>query len=95
MERFARYRGELLHADTPDAVAALIGECMRSIPPEMVAVLPPPCQNVLRNPTGDIQGAAVELLRVELKYTGRGDDLVLLKEISQTYAVASARLARP
>ena len=92
MERFARYRGELLRADTPEHVSKLVGECMDSLPPEMLAGLPPACRNVLRNPTIDIQAAAVDLLRAELKSTGPGDDAVLLKEIAQTYAIASARL---
>ena len=92
MERFGRCREALMKADSPETVMKVMGDCMDSLPADMIARLPLAVQNTLKRPLADIDGAAVQLLRTELTYSGRHEDAILLREIAQTYALASLRL---
>ena|SRR5205809_4091772 len=94
MERFGRCREALLSADTPEAVAKVIADCMASLPPAMIAALPDIVRNVLQRPTADISGSAVQLLRTEMTYKGQSEDAALLREIAETYALAALRLSK-
>ena len=94
MERFANCREDLLRANSPQAIATLLSDCMGTIGLDLVCSLPANVRHVLTQPTEDIRASAVELFRAELTYAGSREDAILLREIAGTYALAAVRLAQ-
>jgi hypothetical protein len=51
-------------------------------------------QAIIHNPDGDIAGAALDILRAEMRSASGHETIALLHELAQTYAAAATRLAQ-
>ena len=69
-----------------------MAEYLVSIEPDVVKLMPLPCQESLAE--GEVQDCAVALLHAELTYSGPDDMRELLHEAAHTFAAASVRLSR-
>jgi hypothetical protein len=92
MTIFEEAQAAIAHARTKEEVHSLLRACIARIDPVTVRALPMGCQLLLEEPI-DIPGAALELRRYELRYTGSPEAGVLLREIAQTFVAAASRLA--
>ena len=92
MHRFFRWRDAMQAAPTPERVVGVIREYVKSLPPEVLALLPEECQRAVTET--DVQAAAITILHCELAFHGEAFVAEVLHEIAHTYAAASMRIAR-
>ena len=79
-------------APDPAAVARIIEDYARTIPPQVASLLPEECRQALEDP--DVQSAALTILHCELGFKGSALVAEALHEIAHTYAAASLRITR-
>ena len=89
---FESYQDDIFLAQTPEAVAALVRDCIEALEPEAVAALPTACLNVLREPHPDMKKAAAVFFRAELAHMGCPRTALVLGGIAHTYTAAFLRL---
>ena len=94
MHRFRNWREAIQSSQDPESVATLISEYVASIRRSDLDGLSERCRNVLTDADGDIQAAAVTLLREELSFRGNAQLGAVLHEIAHTFAAASVRLGQ-
>ena len=91
MHRFYHWRVRIQDAHGERAIAQVIAEYLSMLSPAMIASLPGPCQDALRN--RDLAQAAITLLKCEVEFNGPPDVAALLHEIAHTYAAAAVKIA--
>lgn len=94
MYHYERWRHLIQAAQDEEAVARVISEYAHSLLPSDIAFLPKAVHNVLSHPEVDIAGHAVDLVRVELAYTGDAEAAAVLHQITTTFIAASNRLGQ-
>ena len=92
MYRFQKWREALQSAPDVKSVQHVAQEYRDTIGRAVISALPDECQRMLSQPTLDIQGAAVILLRAELSFDGPEEQRTLLHEVAHTFAAASGRI---
>ena len=93
MHHFERWRASIVRAGTRQEVLLVIGQYIACILPSELSKLPPTSQVAVKDATTDIAGAAVTLLRDELRFSGDEETAALMREMTQTFTTASARVA--
>ena len=93
MHHFERWRANILKAGTRMEVMEVIRQYIACVLPSELSKLPPSSQTAVRDATTDIAGAAVTLLRDELRFSGDEETGALMHEMTQTFTAASARIA--
>jgi len=93
MHHFDRWRATILRAGTRQEVLQVVGDYIACVLPSELAKLPQTSQSAIADATSDIAGAAVTLLRDELRFAGDDDTKELMHEMTQTFTAASARIA--
>ena len=93
MHQFERWRANILKAGTRQEVLLVIRQYVACVLPSEISKLPLTSQSAVNDATADIAGAAVTLLRDELRYTGDEETAALMHEMTQTFTAASARVA--
>ena len=93
MHQFRRWRAQILSAGTRQEVMTAIRDYVACVLPSELLKLPRTSQAALADAAGDLAGAAVVLLRDELRFSGDEDTAALLHELTQTFTAASARVA--
>jgi hypothetical protein len=93
MHQFQRWRANILKATTSHDVAQVVREYVACILPSELSELPQTSQAAVADAPADIAGAAVTLLRDELRFSGDSETAALMREMTQTFTAAAARLA--
>ena len=93
MHHFDRWRANILKAGTRMEVLEVIRQYIACVLPSELSKLPRSSQAAVNDATADIAGAAVTLLRDELRFSGDEDTAALMHEMTQTFTAASARVA--
>ena len=93
MHQFQRWRANILKARTREEVAHVVRDYVACVLPSEILKLPNTSQVAVADAAADVAGAAVTLLRDELRFTGDEDTATLMHEMVQTFTAASARLA--
>jgi len=93
MHQFQRWRANLLKAVTRQEVAQVVRDYIACVLPSELSKLPATSQAALAEAPADIAGAAVTLLRDELRFSGDSETAALMHEMAQTFNAASARIA--
>jgi hypothetical protein len=94
MQRFKIAREAIGVAQTPESVSDLLNRCMSTVPSDWLGAMPQTCQHIIALRTPDITAAAIDMMRMEMVFTGGGEAGRVLHEIAQTYGVAAARIAK-
>ena len=82
----------ILLAPTKLAVAELLREYQLALLPSDLAKVPEGCQKLIMEPSPDIHGNAVRLLRYALTFTGDEHACQFLHDVAQVFAAGSTRL---
>jgi hypothetical protein len=93
MHQFQRWRANILKATTAQDVAQVVREYVACVLPSELSKLPQSSQSAVADAAADLAGAAVTLLRDELRFSGDPETAALMREMTQTFTAASARLA--
>jgi hypothetical protein len=93
MHQFQRWRANILKASTRLEVMQVVRDYVACVLPSELSKLPPTSQSAVADAATDIAGAAVTLLRDELRFSGDEDTAALMREMTQTFTAASARVA--
>ena len=93
MHHFQRWRASILKATTVHEVALVVRDYVACVLPSELSKLPHSSQVAVADAAADIAGAAVTLLRDELRFSGDPETAALMHEMTQTFTAASARLA--
>ena len=93
MHQFQRWRANILKAKTRQEVLQVVRDYVACVLPSEILKLPLTSQNAVADATADIAGAAVTILRDELRFSGDEETQALMREMTQTFAAASARVA--
>ena len=93
MHQFQRWRANILRAGTRQEVLQVVRDYIACVLPSELSKLPQTSQVAIADATADIAGAAVTLLRDELRFSGDEDTAGLMHEMTQTFTAASARVA--
>jgi hypothetical protein len=93
MHQFQRWRANILKANTRQEVMQVMREYIACLLPSELLQMPVSSQNALADAAVDLAGAAVTLLRDELRFEGDEETHALMREMSQTFNAASARIA--
>jgi hypothetical protein len=93
MHQFERWRANIIKANTRQEILLVIRQYIACILPSELSKLPPTSQVAVNDATTDIAGAAVTLLRDELRFSGDEETAALMHEMTQTFTAASARVA--
>jgi hypothetical protein len=94
MHRFISWRTNILKARTRQEVLGVIRDYVACVLPSESSKLPQASQAAIADAASDIAGAAVTLLRDELRFSGDEETAELMREMAQTFTAASARLAQ-
>jgi hypothetical protein len=93
MHHFDRWRANIIKANTRQDVLQVIRQYIACVLPSELSKLPTTSQAAVNDATTDIAGAAVTLLRDELRFSGDEETAALMHEMTQTFTAASARVA--
>jgi hypothetical protein len=93
MHQFERWRANIVKAGTRQEVLLVIRQYIACVLPSELSKLPQTSQRAVNDATTDIAGAAVTLLRDELRFSGDEETAALMHEMTQTFTAASARVA--
>jgi hypothetical protein len=93
MHQFQRWRANILKANTRQEVMHVVRDYIACVLPSELLKLPSTSQSALAEAPTDIGGAAVTLLRDELRFSGDEETQALMHEMTQTFTAASARIA--
>jgi len=93
LHQFERWRANIVKAATRQEVLHVVRKYIACILPSELSKLPQSSQAAVNDATTDIAGAAVTLLRDELRFSGDEDTAALMHEMTQTFTAASARVA--
>jgi hypothetical protein len=93
MHQFHQWRAHILKANTTSEVGQVVREYIACVLPSELLKLPQTSQSAVADAATDIAGAAVTLLRDELRFSGDEETSALMRELTQTFAAASARVA--
>ena len=93
LHQFERWRANIVKAATRQEVLLVIRQYIACVLPSEISKLPQTSQAAVNDATTDIAGAAVTLLRDELRYSGDEETAALMHEMTQTFTAASARVA--
>ena len=93
MHQFDRWRANIIKANTRQEVLQVIRQYIACVLPSELSKLPPTSQAAVNDAATDIAGAAVTLLRDELRFSGDEETAALMHEMTQTFTAASARVA--
>jgi hypothetical protein len=93
MHQFERWRANIVKAGTRQEVLHVVRKYIACILPSELSKLPQSSQSAVNDATTDIAGAAVTLLRDELRFSGDEETAALMHEMTQTFTAASARVA--
>ena len=93
MHQFQRWRANILKANSRQEVMQVVRDYIACVLPSEMLKLPVGSQNALADAPVDIAGAAVTLLRDELRFSGDEETQALMHEMTQTFTAASARIA--
>ena len=93
MHKFERWRAAILKAGTRAQVLQVVRDYVACVLPSELSKLPLTSQHAVADAATDIAGAAVTLLRDELQFSGDEETAALMREMTQTFSAASARLA--
>jgi hypothetical protein len=93
MHHFERWRANIVKANTRLEVLNVVRQYISSVLPSELSKLPQTSQSAVNDAATDIAGAAVTLLRDELRFSGDEDTAALMREMTQTFTAASARVA--
>ena len=94
MHQFHRWRAAILRAATRQEVLQVVRDYVACVLPSEMSKLPESSQAAVADAANDIAGAAVTLLRDELRFSGEDETAALMHEMTQTFTAASARLAQ-
>ena len=93
MHQYHRWRANILKADTRVEVMRVVVEYVACVLPSELSKLPRTSQAAVADAATDIAGAAVTLLRDELSFSGDEETAALMRELTQTFTAALARVA--
>lgn len=93
MHQFERWRANIVKAGTRQEILLVIRQYVACVLPSELSKLPQTSQSAVRDAATDIAGAAVTLLRDELRFSGDEETAALMHEMTQTFTAASARVA--
>jgi len=92
VHQFQRWRAAILKARTRKEVMQVVRDYIACVLPSEILKLPHTSQSALADGPSDIAGAAVTLLRDELRFSGDEETHALMHEMTQTFTAASARI---
>jgi hypothetical protein len=93
MHQFQRWRANILKANTRQEVLQVVRDYIACVLPSELLKLPVTSQSAISDASADPAGSAVILLRDELRFSGDEETHALMREMSQTFNAASARIA--
>ena len=91
MYHFHHWRAQIQDAYSESAIARIVQDYGLTLSPVMVESLPEACREALSDP--NLSHAALTLLQAEMGFKGPPEVKALLREIANTYAAASVRVA--
>jgi len=92
MHRFQKWRDALHIAPDARAVEGVMKDYVRTLSPEVLAVLPADCRSGMDAVPIDIPAVAVCLLQFELRFRGEPESGAMLHDVAHIFALAATRL---